>query len=195
MSMISPYNKDDRVMVFIDVRNVMGSVKMDSAFSRLDFGALTMRLKGQRQLVAAYVFDGVGSFVNGVDRTKKFHDFLRYSGFRVVERDSYDSETREQKEVDVAMACKMVVHALNDHYDVAIVVSGDRDFVPAVSEVQAAGKRVEVASFSNSASDELIRAADVYHRLDSEPVLSLYNPKVEEEIVVDACDLVAAEAE
>lgn len=192
MSMIS-YNKDDRVMIFIDVRNVMGSVKMDSGFSKVDFTALTLKLKGQRQLVAAYVFDGIGSFVNGVDRTKKFHDFLRYSGFRVVERDSYDSETREQKEVDVAMACKMVVHALNDHYDVAIVVSGDRDFVPAVNEVQAAGKRVEVASFSASVAEELIRAADIYHRLDGEPVLSLSNPREEMELSIE--DGVAAEGE
>ena len=193
MSLIS-YNRDDRVMIFIDLRNVLGSVITDSSFARVDFAGLARQLKGQRQLVAAYVFDGIGSFVNGVNKTQKFHDYLRYSGFRVVARDSYDSEDRAQKEVDVAMACKMVVHALNDHYDVAVVVSGDRDFVPAVQEVQAAGKRVEVASFHKSVSDEMIRVADAYYRLETMPILTMTNPD-EEVPAEEGADAEAGEGE
>ena len=77
------------------------------------------------------------------------------------------------------MACEMVVHALKDNYDVAIVISGDRDFVPAIQHVQSAGKIVEVAAFRTSASEELRRTADKYIELESLPILTMFN-KVED---------------
>jgi uncharacterized LabA/DUF88 family protein len=96
-------------------------------------------------------------------------------GFRVIARESYDPIKREQKEVDVAMACEMVVHALRNSYDIAIVVSGDQDFVPAIQHVQAAGKRVEVAAFGISIGKALMKAADRFHDLDKVPLLSMHN--------------------
>lgn len=174
MSLIS-FDKEDRVMLFIDLRNMTKSIQMDAPFFRLDFVALARQLKGPRQLIAAYIFDSKG-VMDSEDKTRRFHDYLRYKGFRVVARDSYDLDRDEQKEVDVAMACKMVVHALKDHYDVAVVVSGDRDFIPAIQEVQAAGKRVEVAAFESSVGEELRRSADRFHRLETIPLLTMSNP-------------------
>ena len=124
----------DRVMVFIDLRNMTKSVKMDSQFSRLDFEFLVNYLLMGRKLLAAYIFDSKG-VLEADDRSRAFHDLLRYKGFRVIARDSFDVERDEQKEVDVAMACQIVVHALRDNYDTAIVVSGDRDFIPAIQFV------------------------------------------------------------
>lgn len=174
MSIIS-FDEKDRVMIFIDLRNVVKSVSKDAWYSKVDFVSLTRRLKGPRKLVAAYVFDSKGA-IDSTDTSKRFHDYLRYKGFRVVARDSYDLAQNVQKEVDVAMAVQMVAHALKNNYDVAIVVSGDRDFIPAIQEVQAAGKRVEVAAFRDSLSDEMERQADLFHCLDSEPILSMRSP-------------------
>ena len=78
--------------------------------------------------------------------------------------------------MDVSLACEMLEHALMNHFDVAIVVSGDRDFVPAIQKVQAAGKRVEVASFSNEMNSECKRAADVYYMLDDLPIMLMKSP-------------------
>ncbi len=174
MSIISN-NKESRVMIFIDLRNILSSVATMQSFPfKIDFYSLARLLAGQRNVLAAYVFDGtMGDDEDSAARTRKFHDYLRYNGFRVVERNSV--EGREQKEVDVAMACEMVVHALKDNYDVAIVISGDRDFVPALQHVQAAGKIVELAAFRTSASEELRRTADKYIELESLPILSMYN--------------------
>ncbi len=164
-------NEFDRTMVFVDLRNVLKSSDRGPQI-RVDLYRLLLDLVGKRRLMAAYVFDSRGKF--GLDDSaRKLHDKLRFLGFRVIARDSYDSETREQKEVDVAMACEMVVHALRDNYDVAIVVSGDRDFVPAIQHVQSAGKRVEVAAFHDSFSAEMMRVCDTYRVLDALPVLSL----------------------
>ncbi len=182
MSIIS-YDKDDRVMIFIDLRNMTKSIRMDANFAKLDFVALARLLKGSRKLVAAYIFDSKG-VMESEGKSKRFHDYLRYNGFRVIARDSYDSERDEQKEVDVAMACQIVVHALRDNYDVGIVVSGDRDFIPAIQEAQSAGKRIEVAAFEGTVAEEMRRAADNFHRLETLPLLSMTN--MTESMVVDS---------
>lgn len=164
---------ESRVMVFIDIRNIIkASIEECEGKFKIDFTNMVDLVVGERQLLGAYVFDGVGRAWND-DDTKKFHKCLEYEGFRVEVRQSCDTEEREQKEVDVAMACMMMHHAYNDNYDVAIVISGDRDFVPAVEHIQMLGKVVEVASFDSSASKHIVRIADRYHNLSKLPIMCI----------------------
>lgn len=182
-------NKNNKVMMFIDYRNIIKSVDtMKSLPFKLDLETLAKQLLGPRELVAAYVFDSKGA-IGPEDTSKRLHDKLRYLGFRVMVRDAYDSGRQEQKEVDVAMACEMVVHALRDHYDVAIVVSGDRDFVPAIQHVQAAGKRVEVAAFAYTVGAAVIQTADKFHELEKMPLLSMQNPTIGDKTDLENADL------
>ena len=46
--------------------------------------------------------------------------------------------------------------------DIAIVVSGDGDFAPAIRAVQEMGVRVEVISFRGNTSSDLIEVADIF---------------------------------
>ena len=180
MSLLSE-SSTDRVMLFIDLQNVLRSVdSMKSEGIQLDLYHMALQLIGTRQAVGAYVFDTRMPF-GMEDRLRRMHDRLRYLGFRVVAREAYDEQRREQKEVDVALACEMLAHAFRDNYDVAILVSGDRDFIPAIQHVQASGKRVEVAAFSNSMSEEVKRSADRFHELDRMPLLQLSSA---EEVIV-----------
>ena len=167
-----------RVMVFIDYRNVYESTSYMGEDVRLDLYRLTQILVASRDLVGAYVFDARKRIPDKGDTTLMMHDRLREQGFRVIARESivYRDGKAEQKEVDVSLACEMLEHALLNHYDVAIVVSGDRDFVPAIQRVQAAGKRVEVAAFEDVYNDECKRAADVYYVLDKMPIMSMSSP-------------------
>lgn len=168
---------DDRVMIFIDYRNVEDGTLGLNHNTTLDLIRMTHVLTGPRSLVAAYVFDARSRFLlKKSDPAWLLHERLRDYGFRVVARDCLDENRAIQKEVDVAMASEIIVHALMDHYDVAIIVSGDRDFVPAIQHVQAAGKRVEVAAFENALSDESKRVSDIYYQLDKIPLLSLKSP-------------------
>lgn len=168
----------DRVMVFIDYRNIC-DMAQGIELGHIDLYRLTQILVANRQLEGAYVFDAVSRFVSKDDANIKIHDKLQRIGFRVVERRSldYNRETNkvDQKEVDVSLACEMLEHALRDHYDVAVVVSGDRDFVPVMEKVQAAGKRVEVAALDNNSSfnEECKRKADVFYYLDKLPIIAL----------------------
>ncbi len=61
------------------------------------------------------------------------------------------------KEDDIHMAVDMVAGASDNRYDVAVIVSGDGDFVPAVKAVQRKNKIVENAYFKKSSSRNLIQ--------------------------------------
>lgn len=55
-------------------------------------------------------------------------------------------EARE-KGIDVLIAIEMVMGAVRDEFDVAVLMSADTDLVPALEAVVGLGKRVEVASW------------------------------------------------
>lgn len=174
-------NTDEKVMIFIDLRNVIDcSADMTNLDLRLDYEEMADELVGSRTLTAAYMFDGRKR--TGDDPCIRFHDALRSLGFRVITRDSLggsedlEGDKRTQKEVDVALASKLIEQAFKDNYDTAIVVSGDRDFRPAIETVQNEGKRVEVAGFSYGMSPILRRCCDQFHDLDTMPIVTLSTP-------------------
>ena len=74
------------------------------------------------------------------------------------------SNYRYSKGEDILLATDLVRGAYTEQYDVAILVSGDGDFVPAVHAVQDAGKPVIVAAFHNSLSHALeLEASEVIY--------------------------------
>ncbi len=170
-----------RVMVFIDYRNLMS--KYNDGTMVADIFRLTQILVGNRDLVGAYIFDGK---IAGEDREPEEQaalNKLRSIGFRLITREAmvWRKDHYEQKEVDVSLAVEMMEHALMNHYDVAIVVSGDRDYIPVIQKVQAAGKRVEVASYEEfiSSDRELPMTADVYHKLKEIPFIAMSSPPLD----------------
>ena len=62
--------------------------------------------------------------------------------------------------LDIELVVDMMKTARN--LDVAIVVSGDGDFAPAIRAVQEMGVRVEVISFRGNTSSDLIEVADLF---------------------------------
>jgi len=73
------------------------------------------------------------------------------------------------KRVDITLATDMLLHATRKHYDVAVLVAGDEDYVPLVKAVQGEGARVIVWFLPDGLSPALHQAADDY--LDLEPFL------------------------
>jgi uncharacterized LabA/DUF88 family protein len=59
----------------------------------------------------------------------------------------FTNELGTEKAVDVKLAVDMIM--LQGIYDIAIIVSGDQDYVPAVKELKDCGKRIVNVSFSN----------------------------------------------
>ena len=82
-----------------------------------------------------------------------------------------------QKGVDVLLAVDMLSAALRQLIDVAILISGDADFVPLVNEVRRQGVTVVVAGVTATTSEELRRAADRFVAIDSALSQEPFTPK------------------
>jgi uncharacterized LabA/DUF88 family protein len=54
----------------------------------------------------------------------------------------------KSKGVDIALTKDMLAHAFEDHYDMAMLFAGDRDYVPLIEEVKRRGKNVYVCFFA-----------------------------------------------
>jgi len=75
-------------------------------------------------------------------RGRMFSELNDCSAFEV-----HITETKTaEKCVDIALATDMLYNAMIDAFDVCLLVSGDRDFMPALARVRQAGKRVAIAS-------------------------------------------------
>jgi hypothetical protein len=105
---------------------------------------------------------------DAVQRRSEFFDSLRrhhryevfryetdYRGHRVRRTPGEEGYTPPEKAVDVGLATSLLEMAAVSAYDIAIVVCGDRDFVPALQAVRRLGKRVAVVSARGSCAREL----------------------------------------
>ena len=75
-----------------------------------------------------------------------------------------------EKGVDVGLATKMLILAINQAYETAILVAGDRDYLETVKYIKGLGLRVEVVAWRGNTSDDLADES-------SEPVLYLEDLK------------------
>jgi hypothetical protein len=105
---------------------------------------------------------------DAVQRRSEFFDSLRrhhryevyrfetdYRGHRVRRTPGDDGFSPPEKAVDVGLATSLLEMAALSAYDIAIVVCGDRDFVPALQAVRRLGKRVALVSARGSCAREL----------------------------------------
>jgi uncharacterized LabA/DUF88 family protein len=71
------------------------------------------------------------------------------------------------KGVDISLTKDMLLQAFLNNYDVAVLVTGDGDFIPVVEEVKRFGKRVVVAFWdTRDLNSDSRRAADEFSALE-----------------------------
>ncbi len=73
---------------------------------------------------------------------------------------------RRQKGVDMLLAVDMLVGAFTDIIQVAVLIAGDLDFLPAVQEIQRRGVVVILGAFDDHVAPLLKESVDRYVRLD-----------------------------
>ena len=155
----------DKVSIFIDGSNLYHSLKGEFNRSDLDFEKFYCKLVGSRKLVRTYYYNAT------IDQTKNptgYGDQQRF--FERMRRIPYlelrlgrliyprwPAAPPYEKGIDIRIATDMLVHAFRANYDVAILVSGDNDFVDALQAVKDLGKHVEVALFGGNASSQQLR--------------------------------------
>ena len=144
------------VAVFVDVANIFYAAK--AAGVDIDYVTLLKSAGAGRDLVRAYAYTGLDP---DNENQRNFHDFLRRHGYKVVSKDIRKyGDGKVKANLDIELVVDMMKTARN--LDIAIVVSGDGDFAPAIRAVQEMGIRVEVISFRGNTSSDLIEVADLF---------------------------------
>lgn len=159
-----PHMKDergDRIAVFIDGGNFYQRIKeLDLLKSgKFSYSAFAKHLAHGRTITSTKYYIGIVRDHDHTERSKKLvesqqkflahleNEDLHIGRGRIV----YDHKTRE-KGVDVMIAVDLVVGAVEDTYDIAMVISSDTDLIPAVRYVRSKGKIVEYVGFSHRPS-------------------------------------------
>jgi len=164
----------DRVMIFIDGSNLFRTFKQFRPDIDYSIKKLVNTLIKGRKLIRPYYFGSIRKPPS--EGQIKFYNGIRYEGIDVTIRPlkirtrpcecpkckNQWAETIEiEKGVDVALITKMLSFGFKDVYDVAILVSGDADYIEAVEQIRDLGKRVEIVSFKGAIAPGLRKIADI----------------------------------
>jgi uncharacterized LabA/DUF88 family protein len=151
------------VGVFVDVSNLFYSAK--SAGVEVNYCRLLEHAAAGRDLIRASAYTGVDP---ENPNQRKFIDFLRANGYKVICKDIHKYEGgRIKANLDIEMAVDIML--LSENLDVVVLVSGDGDFVRLIEAVQMKGVRCEVIGFGISTSNELIDIADQFTEIGALP--------------------------
>jgi hypothetical protein len=72
-----------------------------------------------------------------------------------MSRFDFPDDRVQEKCVDIALASEMLYLASVNAYDVAVIIAGDRDFIPALEKIRLLSKRVAIVSMKNACSKDL----------------------------------------
>ncbi|MGQ2985481.1 LabA-like NYN domain-containing protein [Flavobacterium sp.] len=165
-------NNPPRIAVFIDASNLWEAQKTKGRF--FDFEKLRAFIRTTYTAQSIEVFYYTAYPANGtrdysLDGKHKFFTYLSKAlGFiirkkqlkRITVQTDMGAVIQEKGNMDVEMAID-ILHHLNT-YDIAVLFSGDSDFLALVSYLRNRGKKVYIYSSKNNISEELRTGADGY---------------------------------
>ena len=159
-----------RVAVFIDGNNFYFGLRKlygkNKDLKNFDFEKFAQFLAGKEKVIAIYYYNALLDKEHNPDKyesQKEFFEKLKQiPNFHLVlckllKRNITGTDKFYYiiKEDDINMAVDMVENACDDNFDIAVLVSGDGDFVPAVRSVKKKNKIVKNVYFRNSSSRNL----------------------------------------
>ena len=144
------------VAVFVDVANLYYSAR--GLEVDVDYVALLKAATKGRDLIRAYAYSGLDP---ENENQRKFIDFLGKNDYKVIHKDIRKfGDGRVKANLDIELVVDLF--RLADRMDIAVIVSGDGDFAPAIRALQDKGVRCEVISFRPNTSSDLIAVADEF---------------------------------
>ncbi|MEP6469739.1 MAG: NYN domain-containing protein [Chloroflexota bacterium] len=144
------------VAVFVDVANLYYSAR--GLEVDVDYVALLKAATKGRDLIRAYAYSGLDP---ENENQRKFIDFLGKNDYKVVHKDIRKfGDGRVKANLDIELVVDLF--RLAKRMDIAVIVSGDGDFAPAIRALQDEGVRCEVISFRPNTSSDLIAVADEF---------------------------------
>lgn len=149
-------HKEQRVGAFVDVQNMYYSAKHLHQ-SKVNFGKILEDAVAGRKLIRAMAY----VIRAEAPEEQSFFEALDKQGFEVKYKELQIFFGGAKKgDWDVGLAMDAV--RLADRIDVAVIASGDGDYIPLVEYLQNRGVIVEVFAFGESASSRLREKADLF---------------------------------
>ncbi|WP_293442622.1 NYN domain-containing protein [Persephonella sp.] len=153
-----------RVAVFVDIQNLYYSAR--DAFNRkVNFESVLYKVLNDRVLIRAIAYLVK---LQGVDQ-KGFINTLKHIGYQVRVKEPKIFKRLDENgnlwttvKADWDMGIAMDAISLAEKIDVAVLASGDGDFVDLVRYLHTKGVKVEIAAFKQTAAKELIEIADEF---------------------------------
>ncbi|MEK7507067.1 MAG: NYN domain-containing protein [Patescibacteria group bacterium] len=156
-------SEHQRVGVFVDAQNMYHSAK-NLYHAKVNFKKVLETAVAGRQLIRAFVY----VIKTETGEEKAFIEALEKSGYEIKVKDlQVFAGGMKKADWDVGMAVDAVI--LADKIDVAVLVTGDGDFMPLVEYLKVnKGLKVELVSFDRSTSAKLKETVDVFTDLGSD---------------------------
>ena len=176
----------ERVSVFIDGENFLYGIKSINKFYtdfNFDFKRYIENItKGKKLIDIYYVIAPLKQNITPILYTKqqKLLSRLRKNGINVIlckrtKRDNNDGiPCHKIKEDDIRLALQMQKDAYENKFDVALLISGDGDFVPLPEYLKEKGKRMEVSYFEGHTAFTLLRVCNFKAFLINKKVLNKF---------------------
>jgi len=170
-----PFSEKDRVMIFIDGSNFYHGLKENFGFANIDFEHLVNSLinPNKQKLIRVYYYNAPVNKEEEPEKYKnqqKFFNYLKNLAFFEVKLGRLEKRKSGvvEKGVDVKLAVDMVMLAVKNAYDLAILISADGDFADAVQAVKDMGKHIVVAYPKGGRLHHLKQVCDFYIPLELE---------------------------
>ena len=157
--------KKERVAIYIDGSNFYHYLKdKEIAFpkgSKFDFKDFTDFLIEDRECYSRRYYTGIFRNTDGAQKSidlvkgqQTFLSKLEDDGFDIKRgRILYNDGGRpREKGTDVKIAIDLIIGAIDNHYDTAILISSDTDLIPALQYVKYKKKKLEYVGFSHAPS-------------------------------------------
>jgi len=155
-------HKDQRVGVFVDVQNMYYSAK-NLYGQKVNFQEILKSGVSGRKLIRAFAY----VIRTQIEEEKNFFAALSNQGFELRIKDLQIFVGGQKKgDWDVGLVIDAI--RMSSKLDVAVIVSGDGDMIPAVQYLQSLGVLVEIIAFGKSTSAKLIETGDEFLDLSSD---------------------------
>jgi uncharacterized LabA/DUF88 family protein len=162
-----------RVMIFIDGSNMYYNMMKNFGKASLNYRKFSIKLTGEnRELIRTYYYncplDQNENPASYKLQQKFFNNLYNTPDLEVrLGRLQPKPDGRKiEKGVDVKLAVDMLSKAWKNQYDVAVLISGDADFVEVVQEIKDQAKHIELAVFPNQSCRHLRKCSDRIVLLD-----------------------------
>ncbi|MFH1193076.1 MAG: NYN domain-containing protein [Candidatus Jorgensenbacteria bacterium] len=116
-----------------DLKSKAAVSRQTSLFTRFRDGGWELRKSKHKKKIETILVD---------DRVEDWGNLLQKGV------SSFTFERYREKGIDVKLAIDLIVGAIDNQYDTALVVSSDTDLIPAIDWVRSRGKKIEYVGFS-----------------------------------------------